>query len=208
MIFNKKISGAEEQPVLIVGLGNPGRTYELTRHNVGFQALDIIAGKLNIQIKKNKFQAVIGEGRYQNRNVILAKPQTFMNLSGEAVFAAQKFYKPDIKDIILIYDDVDIPLGLIRVRPFGSPGTHNGMRSVTHALNSDRFPRIRIGIGKPYEFVDISDFVLTRFANDERDQVLKAIEQAANAAVDIMMFGVEKSMNLHNMKKKVENEHC
>ena len=201
MIFSgKKVPG--ECPILIVGLGNPGKTYETTRHNVGFRAVDIIAEQLQIPMKKEKFKAIIGEGRCSDRKVILAKPQTFMNLSGDAVIALFHFYKPNISDMILIYDDVDIPVGAIRIRPFGSSGTHNGMRSVVGVMNNNRFPRIRIGIGKPTEFVDIRDFVLTKFSQDEKDSVSNAIEVAAHAAIDIISLGIEKSMNIHNPKKK------
>ena len=132
---------------VIVGLGNPGKKYENTRHNMGFMAIDLLADKFGIKVDKIKHKALIGEGRIANQKVLLAKPQTYMNLSGESVREILSYYKVDVENLIVIYDDIDIPTGTIRIRKFGSAGTHNGMRSVVYQLKSDRFPRIRVGIG-------------------------------------------------------------
>ena len=132
---------------IIAGLGNPGREYESTKHNVGFMTLDLLADKLGISISKEKFKALIGEGRIGTEKIILVKPQTYMNLSGESIREVVGFYKIDIEDLIVIYDDIDIPAGTLRIRSKGSAGTHNGMRSVVYQLQEDGFPRIRVGIG-------------------------------------------------------------
>ncbi|MDR3121228.1 MAG: aminoacyl-tRNA hydrolase [Clostridiales bacterium] len=202
-------NGADGPVYLIVGLGNPGRDYDATRHNVGFRAVDEIAERTRIGVQKRRFRALVGEGRHEGHKLVLLKPQTYMNLSGEAVREAVRYYKPDLSHLVLIYDDVDIPLGSIRIRPFGSPGTHNGMRSVTDSLDDGQFPRVRIGIGKPPPFVDLRDFVLTRFSAAEKEPVDGAVRDAAGAALDIVALGVERAMNLHNPKKpprRSENE--
>ena len=207
MFFSRKKADGEK-PVVIIGLGNPGTTYEKSRHNVGFLAVDAIARKLGIDDLKQKtrFKAQIGEGNRNGQKIVLVKPQTYMNLSGEAVVAVCQFYKPDLSRVIVIYDDVDIVLGAVRVRPFGSSGTHNGMRSVTELLGTEKFPRIRIGIGQPPDYMDIRDFVLTRFAEEESVKITEAVAQAAGAALDIVALGVEQAMNLHNRKQQKEKQ--
>ena len=207
-MFFSKYKSSSEKPIVVIGLGNPGSTYEKSRHNVGFLTIDAIARKLDISVQKQKprFKAQIGEGSCNGRKVVLVKPQTYMNLSGEAVVAVCQFYKPEISQVIVIYDDVDIELGSIRIRRFGSSGTHNGMRSVTELLGSEQFPRIRIGIGQPPEFMDIKDFVLTRFSDGESKLVSEAIECAASAALDIITAGIEKAMNLHNKSRKPKKD--
>lgn len=147
---------------VIVGLGNPGKKYENTRHNMGFIAVDLLAKEYGIKVDKIKHKALVGEGRIADQKVLLVKPQTYMNLSGESVREVLSYYKVDIENLIVIYDDLDIPTGTIRIRKFGSAGTHNGMRSVVYQIQSDRFPRIRVGIGSE-KHSDLIDFVTGGF---------------------------------------------
>ena len=196
----KKVSGAAAW--LIFGLGNPGAGYADSRHNVGFRTVDEIAARTGIPVKKNKLRSLVGEGVYEGSKIILVKPQTFMNLSGDAVQQAMRYYKAKPQDIIVIYDDVDIAPGSIRIRAFGGPGTHNGMRSITDCIGEGaKFPRVRIGIGKQPPNIELRDYVLKRFSPSEAEPVKKAIAEAAAAALDIVRFGAEQSMNLHNPKK-------
>ena len=147
---------------VVVGLGNPGKQYENTRHNVGFNVIDILAKEYGISVTKIKHKALIGEGRIGTEKVLLVKPQTYMNLSGETLIDIYKYYKVDMENIIVIYDDIDLEVGKLRIRKKGSAGTHNGMRSVVQHLNSDRFPRIRLGIGASGKR-DIIDHVIGGF---------------------------------------------
>ena len=133
---------------LIVGLGNPGEQYKHTRHNVGFDVVEILAQKLGIKMNRHRFRAEVGEGTYEGMKLVLARPQTFMNLSGESVVPLVQWYKPRANCLALVYDDCDLPVGALRVRPSGSPGTHNGMKSVIGLLGREDFPRVRVGIGR------------------------------------------------------------
>ena len=203
-VLFKLLGGASDESVwLIVGLGNPGGKYEFTRHNVGFRAVDAIAETTGIPVKKNKLKSLVGEGRYDNKKLVLIKPQTFMNLSGEAVRQALGYYKARPEHMVVIYDDVDIGLGKIRLRAFGGPGSHNGMRSIADNLGEDeKFPRIRIGIGKQPAPMELRDFVLTRFSANEEADAGAAVSGAASAALDIVRFGIERAMNSNNPKKE------
>lgn len=187
-----------EKLTAIVGLGNPGRKYESTRHNVGFSAIDILSAKYGIRVNRLKHKALTGDGIIKGEKVILVKPQTFMNLSGESINEIAEWYKLPMENLIVMYDDVDLPVGTIRIRPKGSSGTHNGMRSVIYQLRSDEFPRIRIGIGKAPEEWDLADYVLSRFNAEEAVKVAKSIERAAEAAAAIVQSGIETAMNLYN----------
>jgi PTH1 family peptidyl-tRNA hydrolase len=187
-----------EDLFLLVGLGNPGLKYKNTRHNVGFDTIDLLAKNNNIKVSRLKFKAYNGEGRIKGHKVILAKPQTFMNLSGESVRELAAWYKMDINNIILIYDDVDIPLGKIKIRPGGSSGTHNGMKSVIYHLQREDFPRIRIGIGDVPEGWDIADYVLSKFSKEEREVIDDSIARAVHAADMIINSGIEAAMNTYN----------
>jgi PTH1 family peptidyl-tRNA hydrolase len=184
---------------LIVGLGNPGKKYELTRHNIGFEVIDLLSSSLNIPVTKLKFKALIGEGRVGNERVVLAKPQTFMNLSGEAVMAMMKFYNVDSEHLIVIYDDVDTAPGKIRIRKQGSAGTHNGMRSIVSLLKKEDFPRVRIGIGKQIHG-DLADYVLGRFSKEEMTLMGSVIEKARDSALMIIEKNVDDAMNQFNAK--------
>lgn len=187
-----------ENLFLIAGLGNPGKKFDNTRHNVGFDTIDLLSHRHGIKVTKLKFKALIGEGTIHGTKVVLIKPQTFMNLSGESIRDAVSWYKVPMDNLIIIYDDVDLSLGKIRVRPKGSSGTHNGMRSVIYQLQSDEFPRIRIGIDRPPENWDMADYVLSKFNAEDRGIVSESIDRAANAAALIVRSGTEAAMNLFN----------
>ena len=186
---------------IIAGLGNPGREYDMTRHNIGFEVIDYLADKYRIKVKKLKFKGLYGETDINGEKVFLLKPQTYMNLSGESIADFAGFYKLPPQNIIVINDDVDLPCGKIRIRAKGSAGTHNGLKSVIYQLGSDSFARIRIGVGAPRnEGYDLADFVLGRFTKEEIPVLEKSIENAAAAAVEIVRSGVDKAMNMYNVK--------
>lgn len=182
---------------IIVGLGNPGKKYANTRHNMGFMTIDKLSEDLSIDVKKIKFKAEVGEGKLAHHKVLLVKPQTFMNLSGESVQEIVNFYKIPHENLIVIYDDLDIDVGTIRIRKKGSAGTHNGMKSVVGRLGFEDFPRIRIGIGSNKNR-DIIDYVIGGFAEKERDPLNKAIVQSAKAVESIIIDGIDKAMNKYN----------
>ena len=190
---------------IIAGLGNPGRKYENTRHNMGFIAVDLLAEKYGIKVDKIKFKALVGEGRIAGRKVMLVKPQTYMNLSGESIREVMSFYKEGIENLIVIYDDIDIPTGTIRVRKKGSAGTHNGMRNIVYLLQDDNFPRIRVGIGSDKK-VDLINYVTGGVTKGEKELLEGALVKAADAAAAIVEKGIEKAMNEYNVRPKKEKE--
>jgi len=183
---------------IIIGLGNPGDKYKYTRHNVGFMVIDILAQKNSVSLNKIGYKALWGEMRTKSGNVILAKPQTFMNSSGESVYEIINYYKIPLEHLIVIYDDIDLPLGRIRIRKKGSAGTHNGMRSIIYMLKNEHFPRIRVGIGKPKEGTDLVKYVLSPFTEEEQPVIYKAMERAAEAAEIIVTDGIDTAMNKYN----------
>ncbi len=184
---------------IIAGLGNPGRKYTGTRHNMGFEALDAVAAKYNIDIKKSKFNALYGEGTIEGEKVVLIKPQTFMNLSGDAVREFKNWYKADNSQIIIIYDDVSLPVGKMRIRKKGSAGGHNGMKSIIYQLNSDEFPRIKLGVGSPENpDFDLADYVLGKFTKDEVKVLIQTAINTADAVGEIIRNGCEKAMSKFN----------
>lgn len=184
---------------LIVGLGNPGLSYKKTRHNAGFQALDVLADKLDVRIKTKGFSALYGEGRVGNERVILAKPQTYMNLSGDAVQQLLHFYKLEPERLIVLYDDIDLPPGSLRIRGNGSAGSHNGMRSIISCVHSENFPRIRIGVGKD-ESLMLRDYVLKRPSKEEQKTLGEVFEHAADAAVLIVAGNLGEAQSKYNKK--------
>lgn len=190
---------------IIAGLGNPGRKYENTRHNLGFITVDKIAEDNDISVKKIKFKSLVGEGVIGSDKVILMKPQTFMNNSGEALREIVNFYKVPPENLIVIYDDFDIPIGSIRVRKFGSAGTHNGMRSVIRLLGFDNFPRIRIGIDSTIKN-ELIDFVTGGFIKEEVPLLEEAVTNGAAAAETIVTKGIDLAMNRYNTKKTREKD--
>lgn len=184
---------------IIAGLGNPGKKYVGTRHNMGFEALDAVAAKYDIEIKKAKFNAIYGEGVIEGEKVVLVKPQTFMNLSGEAIREFRDWYKTDNSKIIIIYDDVSLPVGKLRIRPKGSAGGHNGIKSIIYQLNSDEFPRIKIGVGSPQNpDYDLVDYVLGRFTKSEVEELIPMAIKVAEAVGTIIKSGVQKAMSEFN----------
>lgn len=187
---------------IVVGLGNPGRQYAHTRHNAGFLAVDLLAQKHDIDIKKFAHHAMIGEGRIANEKVVLAKPETFMNASGQSVVELIQWYKIDPSDeLIVLYDDIDLPVGQLRIRDKGSAGTHNGMRSIIHLTGRDDFARIRIGIGRPKEGWSLTGHVLGDFEQEERETMVHAFENAGDAVEKIIADGIQKAQEAYNVKR-------
>lgn len=186
---------------LIAGLGNPGTKYDMTRHNIGFHTIDYIADEMGVKIKKLKYKALYGEGVINGERVILAKPQTFMNLSGESIAEFVKFFKIPVENVIIISDDISLDTGRIRVRGKGSAGGHNGLKSIIYMLNSDNFPRVRIGVGAPtHADYDLADFVLGRFSKEEIPVLEETIVRADKAVKEIIANGFESAMNKFNGK--------
>jgi len=182
---------------IIAGLGNPGEKYAQTRHNMGFMTIDYLANELGVTVNKIKHKALVGDVNISGHKVMLVKPQTFMNLSGEAIREIMNYYKVEHEHLIIVYDDLDIEIGNIRIRKKGSAGTHNGMRSVVGQLGYDDFPRIRIGIGGNKK-KDIIDFVIGGFDKNEKEPLEKAVIQSSKALKAIVTDGIEKAMNKYN----------
>ena len=199
MIFGKKKEFSSNFDFLIVGLGNPGKQYESTRHNAGFICMDIFAEKYDIKINKLKFKSLMGEGRIEGKRCLLLKPQTFMNLSGEAVRDAVEFYKIPVENVIVICDDISLEPGKMRIRRKGSHGGQNGMRNIIYHLKDDNFPRIKIGIGaKPNPEYDLADWVLSRFTQSEA-KLIKQVADNTVSAIEIMVKGdIDKAMSNYN----------
>lgn len=178
--------------------GNPGTEYERTRHNVGFKAIDKIAENLKISMSKKKFDAIIGDGFCGSEKVMLVKPQTYMNLSGNSIKQIVDFYKLELDKLIVIYDDIDIPIGKIKVKPSGSSGTHNGMRNIVSMLSSEDFTRVRIGTDKPKYNMNLADYVLMPLTKDEEQALEPAINNSAKAVERIINANVQIAMNEFN----------
>ena len=186
---------------IIVGLGNPGADYEKTRHNVGFRATDLLAGLLGTKIDRLKFQALTRLVRAQDKKILLVQPQTYMNASGAAVSALASYYKIPPQRILVVFDDISLPVGRIRVRKDGSAGGHNGIKSIIQSLGSDQFPRVKIGVGaKPHPDYDLADWVLSRFSAPEEKALAPALENAAKAALLVLEQGTEKAASAYNGK--------
>ena len=183
---------------IIAGLGNPTREYEKTRHNVGFDTIDVLADKLNTSVDEKKFKGLYGRGIIAGEKVILLKPQTFMNLSGESVREAADFYKVDPEHIIVIYDDISLDVGQLRIRKKGSAGGHNGIKNIIAHLGTQEFPRIRIGVGEKPARMDLADYVLGHFSKEEKERMEQAFKDGAAAAVAMMNDGVDTAMNRFN----------
>ena len=184
---------------LIVGLGNPGKEYERTRHNVGFVAIDYLAHTLGVKITKLKFRGAYGEAFINGKKCILLKPHTYMNSSGESVREAAEFFKIEPKNIIVMYDDIVIPVGTLRIRPSGSAGGHNGMKSIIYQLNSDQFPRIRFGVGAPNE--DMVKYVLGTFSYEDGVKVTSAVKNADSIISMIIDGKIADAMSRYNNKE-------
>lgn len=186
---------------LIAGLGNPGREYAATRHNIGFMVIDRLARKLGVAVEKKKFKALYGQGQIGPEKVLLAKPQTYMNLSGEAVSALLRWHKLGPSDLIVVFDDMDLPPGKLRIRQEGGAGGHKGMESIIWSLGTEAFPRLRIGVGKPENpNFDGAGYVLSRLAEDDVKIFTEAVDLAAEAVQCIVSEGLERAMNEYNRK--------
>ncbi len=193
---------SQNETWLIVGLGNPGREYERTRHNAGFRALDILADKLGCKVDKLKFQGLYGQANYRGKKLLLLKPQTFMNLSGRSVLQLSAFFRVPPKNIIVMFDDISLEPGRLRVRSDGSAGGHNGIKSIIQELGSQDFPRVKIGVGaKPHPDFDLADWVLSGFTAQEEKALQPALERAAEAALAVMEYGVPEAANRFNGSK-------
>ncbi len=192
---------------IIVGLGNPGSQYARTRHNVGFDVVEILSQKEGIPLKKIRCHSLLGEGNVNGERCVLVQPQTFMNLSGQAVADLISWYKCAPEEIMVIHDDIDLPFGQVRVRARGGAGTHNGMRNIIYLTGSEGFPRIRVGVGKAPDRWDLKDWVLSSYAGEEeRKTAYDAYCLAADAADCFIRFGIDLSMNRFNGKARAERE--
>ena len=183
---------------IIAGLGNPGRPYEHTRHNAGVMALDKLAARCGIDITEHAHKALIGKGFIEGSRVLLVKPQTFMNASGESIRSVMDYYKAEPGQLIVIYDDISLEPGMLRVRGKGSAGGHNGIKSIIACLGSQDFPRIRIGVGAKPERMDLADYVLGHFSRDELERMDTAFTDGAAAAVSMITEGISAAMNHFN----------
>lgn len=183
---------------IIVGLGNPGKDYEETRHNIGFKVIDVLANSTGIHVNKINHQALCGEFIHAGEKVLLVKPQTFMNLSGQAVGSIVRWYKINPEEILVIYDDLDLPAGKLRIRAKGGPGGHNGMKSLIAHLQTDDFARIRVGVGRPPLEMAVSDYVLSGFLPIEREPINQAVTQAAAAVQTWLDKGLVEAMNRYS----------
>ncbi len=197
MLFSKKPGGE----YLVVGLGNPGAKYWNTRHNVGFAALDALAEQLHARVDRVKFQGLVGQAELEGHKLILLKPTTYMNLSGQSVQAAARFYKIPPERILVMFDDISLEPGRLRVRRNGSAGGHNGVKSIISCIGSQEFPRVKIGVGaKPHPDYDLADWVLSTFPYDQRQAMEETYQRAAQAAVTVITQGPEAAANRFNGK--------
>lgn len=184
---------------LIVGLGNPESEYARTRHNMGVDVVNELADRFKIAISREKFNGLYGSGEISGEKVILLKPQTYMNLSGDCVIEFVNFFKIELDKVIVVYDDIDTAPGKIRIRTKGGAGTHNGMKSVVYRLNTEAFPRVRVGIGMPEFKNDLINYVIGNLNDNEYDELKVGIEKAANAVQSIIEDGIDNAMNKHNV---------
>lgn len=191
--------GRKEEAWLIVGLGNPGKDYTHTRHNAGFRALDILSQKLNCKVDKGKFQGMYGQTKYGDKKLYLLKPLTYMNLSGQSVLQLSAYFHIPPERIIVLFDDISLPPGRLRVRPNGSAGGHNGIKSIISQVGSQEFPRVKIGVGaKPSADRDLADWVLSPFSAQEEKALAFSLDKAADAALTIVEKGIYEAANLYN----------
>ena len=191
--------GKKNDAWLIVGLGNPGREYEKTRHNCGFRAIDILAQKLNCKVDKGKFQGLYGQVNYNGSKLLLLKPMTYMNLSGRSVLQLSAYFQIPPQRIIVIFDDISLEPGRLRVRADGSAGGHNGIKSIIAEIGSQDFPRVKVGVGaKPHPEQDLADWVLSNFSASEEKALSSALDRAADAALCIVDKGVPESAGRYN----------
>lgn len=185
-------------PYLICGLGNPGREYRANRHNVGFMVLNQLADNLGLSFSRMESRALIAKGNLHGQRLVLAKPQTYMNLSGQAVSSLVRFYKIPAEQLLVVFDDVDLPFGTLRLRPAGGSGGQKGMKSIIESLGYQEFPRLRVGIGRPPGRMEAADYVLQDFSQNEQTALSEILDRAAEAIESFIKNGVDTAMNLHN----------
>ncbi|HNV56534.1 MAG TPA: aminoacyl-tRNA hydrolase [Smithellaceae bacterium] len=185
---------------LVVGLGNPGKRYEFTRHNIGFMVADLLAARWKVDLKQKSFNALWGKGTVEGKNVLLAKPQTFMNLSGTAVKQLQSFFKTEISNLIVIHDDLDLPYGAVRMKAGGGTAGHKGLASIESNLGTSGFMRVRLGIGKPVDKSRIEGYVLEPFRKEEQVMLPEVIHRAADASAEIVLNGLQKAISKYQTK--------
>ncbi|MGI6690846.1 MAG: aminoacyl-tRNA hydrolase [Christensenellales bacterium] len=191
--------------IAIAGLGNPGLRYARTRHNAGFETVDLLSAMLRIPVSRSRFHALVGEGSYQGVRLVLLKPQTYMNLSGQSIAEAMRWYKIEPQHMLIISDDIDLPPGVIRLRSKGGAGTHNGWKSILQETGTDLFPRIRIGTGAPPPQWDLADWVLTGYSEENRQVMENAFALAAEAALCFAEHGIDLAMNRYNKRNHEES---
>jgi len=190
----------EQMANLIVGLGNPGKRFEATRHNIGFMVLDKLAAEWEVELKHKSFNALWGKRTIAGNNLLLAKPQTFMNLSGTAVRQLQSFFKTDISNLIVIHDDLDLPFGAIRLKSGGGTAGHKGLASIESNLGTSGFIRVRLGIGKPVDKSRIEGYVLEPFRKEEQEVLSELLQWAADASAEIVLNGLQKAISKYQTK--------
>lgn len=196
MIFNAP--SPESSTYLLVGLGNPGREYRDTRHNVGFQAVDRLCASFGIKLTRLQSKALIGTGLWEERKIVLAKPQTFMNLSGQAIASLLRFYKIPLSQLLVFHDDIDLPVGTVRIRPGGGSAGQRGLASTIQQLGTQDFPRLRIGVGRPPGQMQAADYVLQNFMPADQELITVVLDRAVEAARTFVRDGLDKAMNLYN----------
>jgi len=198
--FSRRVDEGGQIMYLIIGLGNPGSRYEQTRHNIGFMVLKAIADRWEIDIKQKSFEALWNRGKIDGKNVLLAMPQTYMNLSGDAAVKLLTYYKVDVSNVIVIHDDLDLPFGTLRLKKGGGDAGHKGLKSIMVSLGSADFMRVRMGIGKPVDRTPVEDYVLQKFNPDESVILSDIIQTASEATSDIVSSGLQQAMAKHHTK--------
>jgi PTH1 family peptidyl-tRNA hydrolase len=188
----------QQKSFLITGLGNPGRGYKKNRHNIGFMFVDRLAERLGVQFSRLQNKALVTDGRYKNNKIILAKPQTFMNLSGQAIRSLVKFYKLPLENLLVVHDDVDLPFDTIRLRPAGGSAGQKGMKSIIEHLSTQEFPRLRLGIGRPPGRMEAADYVLQDFSTTEDEFLGVFLDRAVDAALEFVTHGIQSAMTEFN----------
>ena len=187
-------------PFLVVGLGNPGREYRYSRHNIGFMALDNLAGRLDVSFSRVQNRALVTDVRYLERKLILAKPQTFMNLSGQAVDSLLRFYRIELENLLVVSDDIDLSTGSIRLRPAGGYGGQRGLQSIISRLGTNEFPRLRLGVGRPPGSMDPADYVLRKFNRDQTELLGQVLDEASDAILAFIAEGIQQAMTRFNRR--------
>ena len=203
-LFAGMFNRGDKNMYVIVGLGNPGKEYADTKHNVGFRVIDKLAGQYNIDVSKFKHKALIGDGMISGQKVLLVKPQTYMNLSGESVKEVMSFYKVPIENMIVVYDDTSLEIGMIRLREKGSAGGHNGIKNIISHMGTDTFNRVKVGIGEKPNGWDLADYVLAKFSKDDEAGIERGIDNASQAVGIFISLGMKDAMNKFNAKQKIK----